>query len=105
MAFRLWRGDDFWYDRWMQVIYLTRIQTELPAPTFAQIISWNDFGESHYIGPLNLKALYAFDEGQASFRYADGVHHTGFRRILPFVIKLAKDGKLPFCIFQAVWRD
>lgn len=38
----LWRGDDLWYDRWQQVLYL--------APEFVEIISWNDYGESHYIG-------------------------------------------------------
>jgi hypothetical protein len=88
----MWRGDDLWFDRWLQVVYLTRIQKDFAPPTFAQIISWNDYGESHYIGPLIPKATYAFEVGKAFTRYADGVHHDGFRRFLPFLIQLAKTG-------------
>ncbi|KAI9679625.1 MAG: hypothetical protein M1829_001587 [Trizodia sp. TS-e1964] len=40
----VWRGDDLWYDRWQQVISL--------QPALVEIITWNDFGESHYIGPI-----------------------------------------------------
>lgn len=42
----LWRGDSLWVDRWNQLI-AGEFQ-----PEFVQIISWNDYGESHYIGPL-----------------------------------------------------
>ncbi|KAM0634217.1 hypothetical protein ACHAPW_002761, partial [Verticillium nonalfalfae] len=31
----LWRGDDLWFDRWQQVLYV--------QPEWIQIISWNDF--------------------------------------------------------------
>ncbi|KAH2558049.1 hypothetical protein KXV70_006692, partial [Aspergillus fumigatus] len=41
----LWRGDDLWHDRWQEVLSV--------RPEFAEIISWNDYGESHYIGPLH----------------------------------------------------
>ncbi|EXJ70062.1 murein transglycosylase [Cladophialophora psammophila CBS 110553] len=40
----LWRGDDLWHDRWDQVL------DEQPA--FVEILTWNDWGESHYIGPI-----------------------------------------------------
>jgi hypothetical protein len=43
----LWRGGSLWYDRWVQANYL--------QPEFINIISWNDYGESHYIGPLDNK--------------------------------------------------
>ncbi|KAK4096835.1 carbohydrate-binding module family 24 protein [Parathielavia hyrcaniae] len=43
----LWRGDDMWFQRWQQAITIDR------RPDYIQIISWNDFGESHYIGPLD----------------------------------------------------
>lgn len=36
----LWRGDDLWYDRWEEVIFW--------QPDLVEIISWNDWGESHY---------------------------------------------------------
>jgi hypothetical protein len=42
----LWRGDSLWVDRWNQLI-AGEFQ-----PEFVQIISWNDYGESHYIGLL-----------------------------------------------------
>ncbi|KIW68351.1 hypothetical protein PV04_04304 [Phialophora macrospora] len=40
----LWRGDALWHDRWQQVAEI--------QPTFVEILTWNDWGESHYIGPL-----------------------------------------------------
>ncbi|GKT87705.1 glycosyl hydrolase family 71 protein [Colletotrichum tofieldiae] len=53
----VWRGDDLWYDRWTQVMEI--------MPTFVQIISWNDYGESHHIGPVRPNALEAFEVGKA----------------------------------------
>ncbi|KAF9888320.1 hypothetical protein FE257_008753 [Aspergillus nanangensis] len=38
-------SDLLWYDRWQQILGL--------APRFVEIITWNDYGESHYIGPLS----------------------------------------------------
>ncbi|KAH7137783.1 glycoside hydrolase family 71 protein [Dactylonectria macrodidyma] len=88
----LWRGDDLWFDRWVQVLFLSQVQTDFTPPEFVQIISWNDYGESHYIGPVNSKALGAFDTGRAPFNYAKDVPHEGFRIFLPFLIQLAKTG-------------
>ncbi|KAF5011316.1 hypothetical protein FDECE_2566 [Fusarium decemcellulare] len=88
----LWRGDDLWFDRWVQVLFLSRVQTDFEPPEFAQIISWNDYGESHYIGGVNPKALGAFEIGRAPFNYAKDIDHDGYRMFLPFLIKLAKTG-------------
>ncbi|EDN99493.1 hypothetical protein SS1G_02347 [Sclerotinia sclerotiorum 1980 UF-70] len=44
----IWRGDDLWFDRWEEVWYI--------RPDLVEIITWNDFGESHYIGPLHSEA-------------------------------------------------
>ncbi|KAJ7116966.1 glycosyl hydrolase family 71-domain-containing protein [Mycena epipterygia] len=38
-------SDLLWYQRWVEVLAL--------QPTFVEIITWNDYGESHYIGPLS----------------------------------------------------
>jgi hypothetical protein len=38
-------------------------------PEFVQIISWNDYGESHYIGPLDDRQYEAFDIGMAPYNY------------------------------------
>ncbi|KAF3807739.1 Mutanase [Colletotrichum gloeosporioides] len=83
----LWRGDDLWYDRWNQVWTI--------RPEYVQIISWNDFGESHYIGPLNDKAYVAFgpEKGKAPFNYAVNRPHDGWRRFLPYLIDTYKSGK------------
>lgn len=80
----LWRGDHIWYDRWVQIIY--------NQPEFVEIISWNDYGESHYIGPLYDKAMEAFEIGQGPFNYAENMPHDGWRAFLPYVIDLYKEG-------------
>lgn len=76
------------------MLYLARIQKDFTPPEFAQIISWNDFGESHYIGPIIAKATYALDKnmGNAPFNYANGAGHGGFRNFLSFVTQLSKTG-------------
>lgn len=38
-------SDLLWYNRWNEVLSL--------GPRFLEIITWNDYGESHYIGPLH----------------------------------------------------
>lgn len=80
----LWKGDNSWYDRWVQIWWY--------KPEFVEIISWNDYGESHYIGPLYDNAMSAFDIGKAPFNYATGMPHDGWRLILPFVIDMYKLG-------------
>ncbi|KAF7856273.1 hypothetical protein EAF04_009801 [Stromatinia cepivora] len=67
--------------------------TNLPAmwwqPEFIEIISWNDYGESHHIGPLRDNAMAAFTIGEAPFNYA--LQHDGWRDILPFAIDMYKN--------------
>ncbi|GLA14291.1 hypothetical protein AnigIFM62618_000667 [Aspergillus niger] len=86
----LWRGDDIWYDRWIQAMYL--------APEFVEIISWNDFGESHYIGPtpdadssLAESTYTAFGTGQAPYNYALNMPHDGWRAFLPWLADTYKN--------------
>lgn len=62
----LFKSDTLWTDRWQQVLDL--------APQFVEIITWNDFGESHYIGPLH------DDDGKDDV-YAGGA--TGAKRWVP----------------------
>ncbi|KAJ5232260.1 alpha-1-3-glucanase/mutanase [Penicillium chermesinum] len=38
-------SDLLWYNRWREILAL--------KPRFVEIITWNDYGESHYIGPLS----------------------------------------------------
>ncbi|THC98915.1 hypothetical protein EYZ11_001628 [Aspergillus tanneri] len=37
-------GDLLWFNRWNQILDL--------GPRFVEVVTWNDYGESHYIGPL-----------------------------------------------------
>ncbi|KAL2845241.1 glycosyl hydrolase family 71-domain-containing protein [Aspergillus pseudoustus] len=69
----LWRGDDLWHYRWQQVIDL--------QPALVQILSWNDYGESHYIGPI-------YDSGipDGASRYVKGFPHDAWRAFLPHYI-------------------
>lgn len=78
----LWRGDDLWYHRWQQV--------SLIRPKFLMIISWNGYGESHYIGPLRENAFVEFDD--ASVNYARDMPHDGWRLLLPYLIDTYKNG-------------
>jgi hypothetical protein len=80
----MWRGDHLWHDRWQEVLFV--------QPEFVEIISWNDYGESHYIGPLYDKAMEAFNVGRAPFNYATGMPHDGWRLTLPFFIDMYKQG-------------
>ncbi|KAH8904986.1 putative alpha-1,3-glucanase [Coniochaeta sp. PMI_546] len=82
----LWRGDDLWFHRWQQVLALDH------QPDYIEIISWNDFGESHYIGPLDEKQYFAFDIGKAPFNYVSEMPHDGWRQFLPYIISLYKTG-------------
>ncbi|EEA20869.1 hypothetical protein TMatcc_000870 [Talaromyces marneffei ATCC 18224] len=38
-------SDLLWYNRWQELLKL--------GPRFIEIVTWNDYGESHYIGPLS----------------------------------------------------
>ncbi|OAX79204.1 hypothetical protein ACJ72_06477 [Emergomyces africanus] len=73
----LWRGDDLWYDRWQQVIKL--------QPPFVEILTWNDYGESHYIGPI-----YEAGIPNGAARYVLGCPHDAWRVLLPAYIDAYK---------------
>ncbi|KAJ5759396.1 hypothetical protein N7520_006552 [Penicillium odoratum] len=78
------QGGDLWYNRWVEIAYL--------EPEWVEIISWNDYGESHYIGPLDDKGYGVFTSGKAPYNYARGMPHDGWRLHLPFVIDLYRTG-------------
>ncbi|RAL02542.1 glycoside hydrolase family 71 protein, partial [Aspergillus ibericus CBS 121593] len=80
----VWQGDGLWYTRWNEVLEL--------EPEFLEILTWNDFGESHYIGPLHENELGIFSYGQAPFNYAEGMPHDGWREFLPFLVGEYKNG-------------
>ncbi|CAD6448005.1 b4c09d13-a01a-4f58-97ca-ea54009a662d [Sclerotinia trifoliorum] len=73
-----WRGDDLWAERWQQVLEV--------QPQFVEIVTWNDWGESSYIGPL-----VSTDEVPAnSLKYVENMPHTDFLTLLPYYINQYK---------------
>lgn len=75
----LWKGDSLWYTRWEQVLDFN--------PQYVEIITWNDYGESHYIGPINTPGIVP-----GAVRYVNGMPHDGWRFILPYYISAYKAG-------------
>ncbi|KAK2627060.1 hypothetical protein QTJ16_003026 [Diplocarpon rosae] len=79
----VWRGDDSWADRWTQAI-------NFGAP-FLQIVTWNDWGESSYIGPLRSPDEIPAGSGP----YVDGQSHESWLDFLPFYLAAYKGTPLP----------
>ncbi|MCJ1313030.1 hypothetical protein MMC25_006706 [Agyrium rufum] len=75
----VWNGDSLWYDRWQQVLEVD--------PQFVEILTWNDFGESHYIGPVRQSGI---PEG-ADWYVGDNAHDA-WREFLPYFISAYKTG-------------
>lgn len=72
-----WRGKELFNERWQAAQQL--------QPQLVEIITWNDFGESHYIGPLN-----AAEEYPGSSAWVDGMPHDAYRLLLPAYIAAYK---------------
>lgn len=58
----LFPSDTLWYTRWTELLTTTS--------RYIEIISWNDYGESHYVGPLS--SLH-YDDG--SSKWANDMPH------------------------------
>ena len=58
-------GDLLWYRRWTEILST--------GPQFLEIITWNDYGESHYIGPLSSKHA---DDGNS--KWVNDIPHDGW---------------------------
>ncbi|KAL8812844.1 MAG: hypothetical protein Q9200_000734 [Gallowayella weberi] len=56
-----------------------------------QIVTWNDYGESHYIGPIT--AASGIPDG--AHRYVDNMPHDHWRDLLPYYIQAYKSGNAP----------
>lgn len=73
----VWRGDNAWWKRWTQVNQLLPAQVE--------IVTWNDFGESHYIGPIYNNGIPSGSNTNAH-AYVDGYPHQAWLETLPYQI-------------------
>lgn len=79
----VWRGDDLWHDRWQEAASF--------APEIVQIVTWNDYGESHYVGPIYDAGIPSGD-GTNAHPYVDNMPHEAWRQLLPFYINQYKTG-------------
>lgn len=72
------QDDGIFIDRWFHLMDL--------APDFIQILTWNDWGESHYIGPADITRQC----GACTWARLD---HTAFLKITKILIKAYKSGR------------
>ncbi|KAL4786861.1 glycosyl hydrolase family 71-domain-containing protein [Aspergillus varians] len=72
-------GDLLWYDRWLQLLDM--------GPRFIEIVTWNDYGESHYIGPLSSPHT---DDGCS--KWVNDMPHDGWMDMSKPFIAAYKDG-------------
>ena len=56
-------------------------------PDYVQIITWNDFGESHYITPVVSQQVV-----EGADKYVNGFDHSAWQKVLPYFIKEYKEG-------------
>ncbi|KAI0048810.1 glycoside hydrolase family 71 protein [Auriscalpium vulgare] len=79
----VYRGDDWLFvRRWEQVLAF-RNHIDI-----VQVISWNDYGESHYLGPIK----GAQPNSQA---WVDGFSHEPWLRLNAYYARAFKEGRLP----------
>jgi hypothetical protein len=58
-------SDLLWFSRWVDILTM--------GPRFIEIITWNDYGESHYIGPLDSTHT---DDGNS--KWVNDMPHDGW---------------------------
>ncbi|KAF3386810.1 Mutanase [Penicillium rolfsii] len=72
-------SDLLWYDRWNEILGL--------GPRFVEIVTWNDYGESHYIGPLQSRHT---DDGAS--KWVNDMPHDGWLDLSKPFIEAFKAG-------------
>ncbi|KAJ7266343.1 glycoside hydrolase family 71 protein [Mycena rebaudengoi] len=78
------QSDTLWNYRWLQAINDVK-------PDIVQIVTWNDYAESHYIGDINPNV----DLGSAAPNYVNGFPHAAWRIIAQYYISWYKHGVAP----------
>ncbi|KAF9730978.1 hypothetical protein PMIN02_008903 [Paraphaeosphaeria minitans] len=74
-------GDLLWFRRWNEILAL--------APKMLEIITWNDYGESHYVGSDSETSLHN-DDGSSA--WANGFPHDGWLEMAQPYIAAFKAG-------------
>ncbi|OQD86970.1 hypothetical protein PENANT_c006G02233 [Penicillium antarcticum] len=76
-------SDLLWYNRWREIL--------ATKPRFVEIITWNDYGESHYIGPLSSPHT---DDGSSKW-VMDMPHNGWLDMAKPFIAAYKAGSELP----------
>jgi len=79
----IYRGDD-----WLLVRRWERLLACRSAIDIVQVISWNDYGESHYLAPVH----GAQPNSQA---WVDGFPHTPWLELNAYFARAFKEGRMP----------
>ncbi|EPX73319.1 glucan endo-1,3-alpha-glucosidase Agn1 [Schizosaccharomyces octosporus yFS286] len=92
LSYKNWAYKSDW-------LYVDRLQQMLDVqPDMIEVLTWNDFGESHYIG----KIQGALPSGSES--YVEGFDHTAWRLMLAPYIAAFKDGaRKPYINFESLF--
>jgi hypothetical protein len=76
-------SDLLWFNRWTNILK--------SKPQFVEIITWNDYGESHYVGPLSSKHT-----NDGSSKWANDMPHNGWLDMAkPFIEAYKKGASSP----------
>ncbi|KAE9402282.1 glycoside hydrolase family 71 protein [Gymnopus androsaceus JB14] len=78
------QSDELWKYRWEQAISDVK-------PDIVEIVTWNDYGESHYISDINPNV----DLGDLAPLYVNGFVHAGWRTMAQYYISWYKTGTAP----------
>ncbi|EIW79669.1 glycoside hydrolase family 71 protein [Coniophora puteana RWD-64-598 SS2] len=76
-------SDTLWDYRWQQALQV--------QPDIIEIVTWNDYAESHYIGDINPNV----DLGTQAPLYVDGFVHAAWRDVAQYYISWFKSGNQP----------
>lgn len=78
-------GDLLWFNRWNEILAL--------APPMIEIITWNDYGESHYIGAGSETDKHT-DDGSSA--YTNNIPHGGWLEMAkPYITAFKAGAKEP----------
>lgn len=81
----IYKSDDLFTARWEELVSL--------QPDFIEIITWNDYGESSYIGPLD--GAFPYDSEIQSSEWCTGFDHTAWISLASYYIQAYKNAAYP----------
>ncbi|KAH6889657.1 glycoside hydrolase [Thelonectria olida] len=88
LQFKHLDSSNNWYRRGEQNLEYRFGQVLEDQPDMIELQTWNDAGESHYMGNIWFEA----SDGSFVLNYTDGYDHTGYWEVLPAFIQAWKRG-------------